>query len=268
MMRSTGERSPPPKVVILADLWRRFHATGDVKARDQLIVAYAPIVKSVAGRIGARMPSHVEVADLVSYGLAALIEAVERFDPTRGASFETYAALRARGAILDGLRSLDWVPRGVREEARRIEAATAALSLRLHRVPTDAELATELGIDRTELRASLQRVADSKMLALEQPVGARDTDGTPLTLIDTLPDPTAEDPAAAADAGEARERIFEVIEHLPEREQVVLGLRYTQDLSFGQIGEVLGLTDARVSRIHAKAVLQLGVLMRSSIRLA
>jgi RNA polymerase sigma factor for flagellar operon FliA len=267
-MRSTGERSPETKTIVLADLWRRYHATGDRDARDQLIVAYAPIVKSVAGRIGAGMPSHVDVADLVSYGLAGLIEAVERFDPARGVSFETYGAMRARGAIYDALRSLDWVPRSVREEARSIEGATSALLIRLRRLPTDAELAHELRIDPGELHASLQRVADSRMLALEQPVGATAADGQRMTLLETLPDPNAVDPAAAAAATDLRDRIFDVVGHMPEREQLVLGLRYTQDLSFQQIGEVLGLTDARVSRIHAKAVLQLGVVMRDRLRLA
>ncbi len=245
----------------VADTWRRYERSGDPEARNRLIVAYSPIVKQAAGRIAARMPAHVELADLVSYGLGGLIEAVERFEPARGIRFEAYAATRIRGAIFDELRSLDWVPRRVRAEARRIEEATVDLSSRLHRMPTDAELAAKLSIEPAELDASLQRVADARMVALDQPWDAGGTDGGASTLVHALPDPNAVDPAASAAALDLRERIADAIRHLPERERAVLGLRYHQDLRFAEIGEILGVTESRISQLHTKAVIHVRALL-------
>jgi RNA polymerase sigma factor for flagellar operon FliA len=261
MMSPTGERPQPTKTIVLAELWRRYKRGGDRQARDQLILAYSPIVKYAAGRIVARMPAHIEVADLVSYGLGGLIDAVERFEPARGIKFESYASTRIRGAILDELRSLDWVPRSVRHEARQIEKATADLSTRLQRMPTDGELAGELSVDAEQLGASLQRVADARMLALDQPGGGAWAEGLQPTLLETLADPHAVDPAASAAATDLRERMAAAIEHLPERERVILGLRYHQELTFSEIGEVLGVSESRISQLHTKAVLQMGALL-------
>jgi RNA polymerase sigma factor for flagellar operon FliA len=257
-MRATAQ-SPQP--IVLAETWRRYTRMGDREARNQLVLAYSPIVKYAAGRIAARMPAHVELAELVSYGLAGLIGAVERFDPARGVKFEAYAAPRIRGAILDELRSLDWVPRSVRGEARKIEEATVALSSRLHRVPTDAELAAEMSIDAEELDAILQRVDDSRMLALDQTWDVTGTGGVETTLLQTLPDASALNPSANADATDLRERIADAITHLADREQLILGLRYRQDLRLAEISEILGLSESRISQLHAKAVLQVRALL-------
>ena len=226
-------------------------------------MAYSPIVKYVAGRLASRMPAHVEVADLVSYGLGGLIDAVERFEPARGIKFESYADRRIRGAIFDELRSLDWVPRAVRAEARAIERATADLSTRLQRVPSDAELSAELSMDSAQLDASLQRVADAHVVALYQPWGSSttDNDDTQRTLLTTLPDPAAVDPAESASVEERRERISRAIAQLPEQERVVVGLRYYQDLLFAEIGDVLGVTESRAHQLHTKALLQLRTLL-------
>jgi RNA polymerase sigma factor for flagellar operon FliA len=260
-MPAAGETPHPAKTIILAEHWRRYKKTGDRKVRDQLILAYSPIVKYVAGRIASRMPAHVDVADLVSYGLGGLIDAVERFEPDRGVKFESFATTRIRGAIFDELRSLDWVPRSVRAEARAIDEATLALSTRFQRMPTDAELGEKLSLDPEQLDASLQRVADANMVALDQPWSAAQADGAQRTLLDTLHDPDAIDPAASADAADLRERIAQAIKNLPEREQVVLGLRYHQDLKFSEIGEILGVSESRICQIHTKAVLQMGALL-------
>jgi RNA polymerase sigma factor for flagellar operon FliA len=260
-MSSTGQRPPPTETIVLAERWRRYKRTGDREVRDQLILAYSPIVKYAAGRIAARMPPHVDVADLISYGLGGLIDAVERFDPARGITFEFYAGRRIRGAILDELRSLDWVPRAVRAEARAIEKATVDLSTRLQRMPTDAELAAGLSMDLAQLGASLQRVADARMVTLDQPREVERTDRIQRTLLETLPDPAAVDPAASAAAMDLRRRIGEAIEHLPEQERVILGLRYNRDLKYSEIGEVLGLSVSRICQLHAKAVLQMRALL-------
>jgi RNA polymerase sigma factor FliA len=247
--------------IALAEAWRRYKRTGDHNARNKLILAYSPIVKYVAGRMASRMPAHVEMADLISSGLGGLIQAVERFDPERGTKFESYAGARIRGAIFDELRSLDWVPRSVRGEARDIEKATVELSTRLHRMPTDAELAAQMSMEPEELDSSLQRVGDAQVVALDQPWDIGEADGFETTLLQTLPDPDAVDPAASADASELRQRIADAILQLPERDRTVLGLRYHQDMRFSEIGEILGLTESRISQLHAKAVLQVRALL-------
>ncbi len=226
-------------------------------------MAYSPIVKYVAGRLASRMPAHVDVADLVSYGLGGLIDAVERFEPARGVKFESYADRRIRGAIFDEMRSLDWVPRSVRAEARAIERATADLSTRLQRMPSDVELGAELSMDSVQLDASLQRVADAHIVALDQPWSSvtADNDDAQQTLLATLPDPAAVDPEASADAEGLRERIAQAITQLPERERVVVGLRYHQDLLFAEIGDVLGVTESRAHQLHTKAVLHMRALL-------
>ncbi|HMJ04310.1 MAG TPA: FliA/WhiG family RNA polymerase sigma factor [Conexibacter sp.] len=261
---ASREREATPQVtktIILAERWRHYGQTGDRKARDQLIVAYSPKVKYVAGRIASRMPAHVDVADLVSYGLGGLINAVERFEPARGIKFESYADKRIRGAIFDELRTLDWVPRAVRTEARAIETATTELSTRLQRMPSDAELGAELSMDPAQLSASLQRVADARLVALDQPWRSPTNDEIEPTVLATLPDPTAVDPAASADERDRRERIGQAIGQLPERERVVVGLRYYQDLRFSEIGDVLGVSESRANQLHAKAVIQMRTLL-------
>jgi RNA polymerase sigma factor for flagellar operon FliA len=249
------------KTIVLAEQWLRFRRSGDRQVRDQLILAYSPIVKYAAGRIAAGMPAHVDVADLVSYGLGGLIDAVERFEPERGVRFETYAMQRIRGAIYDELRANDWVPRAVRTEAREIDDATAELTIRLQRLPTDAELAERLSLAPDQLDASLQRVADAHMVALDQPWGLTRAEGVQPTLLETLPDHGAVDPADSAHAQDLRDHIAAAIQRLPDREQVVLGLRYHQELTFIEIGDIIGVSESRVCQLHAKAVLQLGSLL-------
>lgn len=224
-------------------------------------MAYSPIVKYVAGRLVSRMPAHVDVADLVSYGLGGLIDAVERFEPARGVKFESYADKRIRGAIFDELRSLDWVPRKVRAEARAIEHATLELSTRLQRIPNDAELGAELAMDPAQLDASLQRVADARVVALDQPWSSDASDEIQPTVLATLPDPDAVDPAASANEDDLRERIARAVMQLPERQRVIVGLRYYQDLRFAEIGEVLGVSESRAHQLHTKAVLQMKTLL-------
>jgi RNA polymerase sigma factor for flagellar operon FliA len=260
-MPATVERSQAPTGIVLAECWRRFHRDGERVVRDQLVLAYCPLVKHVAGRIAAPMPAHVELADLVAYGLAGLVEAVERFDPSLGVRFETFGALRIRGAILDALRSLDWVPRGVRGEGRAIEQATATLLCRLQRLPTDAELADELDLDAPELAASLDRVARSFLVALDEPWYSGGGESSTMTFGDSLTDPTAIDPATACSAADLAARVSTAVLALPAREQTILALRHHQDLSYAEIGEVFSVTESRISQIHAQTLLQLRALL-------
>ena len=195
------------KAVELRDLWKRYKATGDQKARDRLVVAYSPLVKYVAGRMGAGLPAHVDDADLISYGLGGLISAIERFDLTREIRFETYAITRIKGAILDELRALDWVPRSVRARARQIERATLKLEARLQRVPTEEELAAELELTIEEFRGSLLQISNSSISALDELWSAPDSSGDSVSLLDTLHDRSAPDPERIMEQNETRDSV-------------------------------------------------------------
>jgi RNA polymerase sigma factor for flagellar operon FliA len=245
------------KEVELRDLWRRYKGEGDDTARERLVVAYSPMVKFVAGRLGAGLPSHVEDADLISYGLVGLIGAIERFEPERGIKFETFAMTRIRGAIIDELRSLDWVPRSVRSRAREIEAAQAKLEHELQRAPTEAELASKLNLTEEELQSALLEIANSSVYALDELWTVSDSSGDQVSLLDTIADDGAADPQEALATTEVKDRLTEAIGGLPEREQLVVALYYYENLTLREIGEVLGVTESRVSQLHTKAVMRL-----------
>jgi len=220
-------------------------------------VAYAPLVKYVAGRMASGLPAHVEEAELIGYGLDGLLRAIERFEPDREIKFETYAITRIKGAVLDGLRSQDWVPRSVRARAREIERVHGKLEHRLHRTPTDQEIATEMGISLDEFQESLVRISNSTVVALDELWSVSDSSGDQISLLDTLHDPDAPDPQELLDAAELKDRLAEAIAALPEREKLVIALYYYENLTLREIGEVLGVTESRVSQLHTKAVLRL-----------
>jgi RNA polymerase sigma factor for flagellar operon FliA len=245
------------KEVELRDLWSRYKKTGDTAARERLVVAYSPMVKFVAGRLGAGLPSHVEDSDLISYGLMGLIGAIERFEPERGIKFETFAMTRIRGSIIDELRSLDWVPRSVRSRAREIEVAQQKLEHELQRAPTEEELAKKLNCTEEELQDSLLEIANSSVYALDELWTVSDASGDQVSLLDTISDPRADDPQESLDSSEIKDRLTEAIASLPEREQLVVALYYYENLTLREIGEVLGVTESRVSQLHTKAVMRL-----------
>ncbi len=247
------------KAVELRDLWRRYKVDGDETARERLVVAYSPLVKFIAGRMASGLPSHVEEGDLVSYGLLGLIGAIERFDLEREIKFETFAVARIKGAIIDELRSLDWVPRSVRAKARQVERAHAALEGQLGRGPTDEEMAVKLDMTLEEFRSSLLDIANSSVLALDDLWTFADPDGGggQISVLDTIKDPGAADPEGEAQTAELKDRLADAIEALPERERLVIALYYYESLTLREIGEVLGVTESRVSQLHTKAVLAL-----------
>jgi RNA polymerase sigma factor FliA len=245
------------KAIELRDLWRRYKDSGDERARERLVVAYSPLVKYVAGRMGSGLPAHVEESDLISYGLGGLISAIERFDLSREIKFETYAITRIRGAIIDELRTLDWVPRSVRARAREIERTNMKLEAKLQRAPTDEELANELEMSLSDFQDALLQISNSTIVALDELWNVSDSGGDQVSLLDTLPDHGAPDPQAAVDQGELRDRIADAIAALPEREKLVIALYYYENLTLREIGEVLGVTESRVSQLHTKAVLRL-----------
>jgi RNA polymerase sigma factor for flagellar operon FliA len=245
------------KAVELRDLWRKYKGSGDQRARERLVVAYSPLVKYVAGRMATGLPAHVDEADLISYGLGGLISAIERFDMSREIRFETYAITRIKGAILDELRALDWVPRSVRARARQIERANVKLEARFQRVPSEEELAAELEMTIEEFRDALLQIANSSISALDELWTSSDSSGDSVSLLDTLRDPAAADPERIVDQNEVRDRIAEAVARLPEREKLVIALYYYENLTLREIGEVLRVTESRVSQLHTKAVLGL-----------
>ena len=245
------------KAIELRDMWRRYKGSGDPQARERLVMAYSPLVKYVAGRMASGLPSHVDEADLVSYGLGGLINAIERFEPERAIKFETYAITRIKGAIIDELRSLDWVPRSVRARAREFERANQKLEHQLQRAPTDEEMSAELGIEVSDFQDALLQISNSSVAALDEMWNVGDSSGDQVSLLDTLRDDNAPDPSAIVDQGELRDRVADAISRLPEREKLVIALYYYENLTLREIGEVLGVTESRVSQLHTKAVLRL-----------
>jgi RNA polymerase sigma factor for flagellar operon FliA len=245
-------------------LWLQYRKTRDQGIRDRLILTYAPLVKYVAGRLGSGLPAHVDEGDLVSYGLLGLIGAIERYDPERDVKFETYAIARIKGAIIDELRAMDWVPRSVRSRAREIERAIAELEKKLLRAPTDEEIAAKVGITEEELEESLTEIARSSIAALDELWTVSSTGGDQIALIDTIEDTEAPDPQSSLSATEMREAIGEAIARLPEREKLVVTLYYYEELTLREIGEVLGVTESRVSQLHTKAILRLKARLAGS----
>jgi RNA polymerase sigma factor for flagellar operon FliA len=249
----------------IKDLWARYKKSGDEKAREQLVLAYSPLVKFVAGRMSSGLPAHIEEADLISYGLLGLIGAIERFEPEREIKFETFAVARIKGSIIDELRSLDWVPRSVRAKAREIEATQSRLEHELGRAPTDEEVAGKLDISVEDFQESLMQISNSTVVALDELWTVSDSSGDQVSLLDTMKDPNAVDPAKELGVSELKDRLAHAISRLPEREKLVVALYYYENLTLREIGEVLGVTESRVSQLHTKAVLRLKARLQAEI---
>ena len=248
---------PEAAATALRELWEGFKATADQGLRERLILHYSPLVKYVAGRVGVGLPPNIEQADLVSYGIFGLIDAIEKFDLERAIKFETYAISRIRGAIIDELRAIDWIPRSVRFKAREVEKAYAALEGQLHRTPTEAEVAGQMGIKLEDLHAIFSQVSFVNVVALDELLSVGGEKGDKLSLVDTLEDTRAEDPVAAFESEETKYLLAKAINTLPEREKIVVTLYYYEGLTLAEIGQVLGVTESRICQMHTKAVLQL-----------
>jgi len=246
-------------------LWQEFKGSGDTKHRDALIVHYSPLVKYVAGRVAVGLPQNVDQADLVSYGIFGLIDAIEKFDLERGFKFETYAIARIKGAIIDELRSIDWVPRSVRAKARSLEKAYAKLESKLHRTPTDAELAEEMGVSDSQLQQTFSQISFIGLVALDETLSGAGERGETMSLGDTVADDDP-GPMAAYEVEEMRQILADAINGMPEREKIVLTLYYYEGLTLAEIGQVLGVTESRVCQIHTKSVIHLRAKIAASER--
>jgi RNA polymerase sigma factor for flagellar operon FliA len=244
---------PPQVDGELGALWHAFKGVADEGAREKLILHYAPLVKYVASRVGTGLPSNVEQGDLVSYGMFGLIDALQKFEPGRGNKFETYAIPRIKGAIIDELRAMDWVPRSVRFKQREIEKALADLESMLKRQPTEKELAERLGFSLQELHEVITQISFVSVLALDETVSVGADRGESVSLIDTLAD-KGFDPSTGVESQETRGLLAAAINTLSEREKIVVTLYYFEGLTLAEIGEILGVTESRICQIHTKAV--------------
>jgi RNA polymerase sigma factor for flagellar operon FliA len=251
---ATATVTVPPHVDDeLGALWHAFKSDEDAEAREKLILHYAPLVKYVASRVATGLPASVEQSDLVSYGMFGLMDALGKFEPGRGNKFETYAIPRIKGAIIDELRAMDWVPRSVRFKQREIEKALADLESMLKRQPTERELAERLGMSLSELHDVVTQISFVSVLALDETVSVGADRGEQVSLIDTLAD-KGFDPGTGVESQETRGLLAAAINALSEREKIVVTLYYFEGLTLAEIGEILGVTESRVCQIHTKAV--------------
>ena len=258
------EDDPVDAEAVLKQLWVDYKASGDAGLRERLIVHYSPLVKYVAGRVGVGLPPNIEQADLVSYGIFGLMDAIDKFDLERAIKFETYAISRIRGAIIDELRSIDWIPRSVRSKARNVEKAYAELEAKLHRTPTEPEVAEHMGIALSDLHTIFSQVSYVNVVALDELLSVGGEKGDKLSLVDTLEDTKAEDPVAAFESEETKYLLAQAINALPEREKIVVTLYYYEGLTLAEIGQVLGVTESRICQMHTKAVMQMRVRLKEA----
>jgi RNA polymerase sigma factor for flagellar operon FliA len=259
--RVRGREPPSPEAIDeLARLWAEFKQSevsgARESARERLILHYAPLVKYVASRVATGLPASVDQADLVSYGMFGLIDALEKFDLGRGNKFETYAIPRIKGAIIDELRAMDWVPRSVRFKAREIEKAYSDLESIHKRAPTEKEVAARLGVTLRELHEVINQISFVQVVQLDEILSVGSDRGEQVSLLDTLADRST-DPTTSLEGQETRGMLAAAINSLSEREKIVVTLYYFEGLTLAEIGEILSLTESRVCQIHTKAVGQL-----------
>lgn len=244
-------------------LWETYCKDNDIKARDQLIIHYGALVKHIAHRLAISLPPNVQTDDLISYGTFGLIEAIQRFDPSKGFKFETFAMVRIRGSMIDGLRAMDWVPYSVRQKSKTLEKAYNDLEMELGRTPSDEELANKLGINQNELEQMLRSFQLNTLVSIDDHVGDKGESET-TRLIDLIRDDKAEDPLEQAEIKELKAILVEALGKLPERERLVIALYYYEGLTLKEIGKVLEVSESRICQMHGKAILRLrGRLSRS-----
>ena len=238
------------------ELWRLYRKTKDPEIRDALVKQYAPLVKYVAGKVAVGMPNNVEFDDLVGYGVFGLFDAIEKFDPDKHVKFKTYAVTRIRGAIFDELRSIDWVPRSVRQKSREIEDTVRRLESSLGRPATDEEIAKEMKMSVKELERTMLKISGTSMLSLND-VWYTGEDNDKVSIADSIESPDSLTPETIVEKDEIRRVIVQAIQELPEKEKKVLVLYYYEDLTLKEIGQVLHVTESRVSQLHTKAIMRL-----------
>jgi RNA polymerase sigma factor for flagellar operon FliA len=246
--------------------WVEFKKDNDPQVRQRLLEQYLPLVKNVAGRMALGFPKSVELSDLINTGVIGLIEALSNFDPSRGVKFETYAVPRIRGAILDELRSLDWVPRSTRAKSREIERAVSKLENELGRPPTNRELAKCLKVSSEELFSAMGDVSSTTMLSLDELI-YKEEDNRQVPRVETLQDLSCQNVLGDLEKEELKAYMTQAISHLSEQERLVVALYYYEELTLKEIGEVMQISESRVSQIHTKAVLKLRGMIKEKFAL-
>jgi RNA polymerase sigma factor for flagellar operon FliA len=249
----TGEAAPNS----VTQAWQEYKSTGAKEAREALIINFSPLVKYVAGRVAVGLPANIEQSDLISYGIFGLIDAIEKYELDRGIKFETYAISRIRGAIIDELRAIDWVPRSVRFKAREVEKAYSALENKLKRPPSDAEIAAEMDVTPDELGRIYTQLSTVSLVALDELMSGGGEGSDNLSLVETLEDTKTTGPVEALENEEMKRILGDAVNRLGEREKIVITLYYYEGLTLAQIGAVLGVTESRVCQMHTKAVMGL-----------
>jgi RNA polymerase sigma factor for flagellar operon FliA len=238
------------------DLWSLYKESRDPAIRDAFIRQYAPLVKYVAGKVAASMPSTVEFEDLVGFGVFGLLDAIEKFDRDKNVKFKTYAVTRIRGAIFDELRSIDWVPRSVRQKTKEIEDAVVSLEAKLGRPASDQEIASSLGVSDDDFMKTMLKISSTSVLSLND-VWYSGDDADKISIGESIESPSSMNPDATVEREEVKRVIVQAISELPEKEKKVLVLYYYEDLTLKEIGQVLDVTESRVSQLHTKAILRL-----------
>lgn len=232
--------------------------------REEVIIRYSPMIKYVANRIAMRLPPHIEVDDLISVGVLGLMDAISKYDSSRGAKFKTYAEFRVRGAILDELRAMDWVPRSIRQKASSVDKVVQSLQVKLSRSPEDEEVAKEMGVSLEQFHATLNETKSIPVFSLDDLGIAKDS-GEQQSLLDCLAGKADADPQTQIRLIELKEIIAKAIDTLPEKERLMVSLYYYEELTMKEIGAVLEITESRVSQIHSKAVYRLRTKLKAII---
>jgi RNA polymerase sigma factor for flagellar operon FliA len=238
------------------ELWQLYRETRDPEVRDTLVKQYAPLVKYVAGKVAVGMPQNVEFDDLVGYGVFGLLDAIDKYDPNKHVKFKTYAVTRIRGAIFDELRSIDWVPRSVRQKTREIEETVHRLEASLGRAATDEEIAREMNMSVKDLEKTMLKISGTSILSLND-VWYTGEDNDNVSIADSIESPSSLNPDTIVEKEEIKRVITQAIGELPEKEKKVLVLYYYEDLTLKEIGQVLEVTESRVSQLHTKAIVRL-----------
>lgn len=244
------------------ELWKVYKDNKDPKIRDYFIKQYAPLVKYVAGKIAIGMPQNVEFDDLVGFGVFGLFDAIEKFDPDKHVKFKTYAVTRIRGAIFDELRAIDWVPRSVRQKTREVEETVRLLEAQLGRVATDEEIAKAMNLGIADFQDLILKISSTSILSLNDVWNSGD-ESDKITIVDSIESPSSLNPDTIVEKEEVKRVIVEAINELPDKEKKVLVLYYYEDLTLKEIGEVLGVTESRVSQLHTKAIMRLRTKLTS-----
>ena len=238
------------------ELWIQYKKNKDPAIREHFIKQYAPLVKYVAGKVAIGKPGNIEYDDLVGFGVFGLIDAIEKYDPDKKVKFKTYAVTRIRGSIYDELRSIDWVPRSIRQKLKEVEQAITKIENKTGKVATDSEIADELNLDIREFYSLMTKISSTSIISLNE-TWYTGSDNDKISIIDTIESPHAANPDISAEREEVKQLVINAINELPDKEKKVLVLYYYEDLTLKEIGEVLDVTESRVSQLHTKAIIRL-----------